>query len=156
MRPHSSHYRVGNIVYSILKFRQHCLHFWVYSDLTTSSTLECKDDFKDILPFIIELQAQRGHLFQCLGHLENPFLIITALWIRGGWKRKHYRHQETHNPQGQRNRGRAAETRQRAAMQTNTADVRPPSLINGCGCLLCPPANNTCCEEHLLLTATRD
>lgn len=51
--------------------------------------------------------------------------------------------QEPQNPQGQRNVGRGAEMRQRATMQTNTADVGPLSLINGCGCLLFSPANNT-------------
>ncbi len=58
-------------------------------------------------------------------------------------KINHYKHQDTQNPQGQRNRGRAAEMKLRAAMQTNTADVGPLGLINGAGCLLCPPANIT-------------
>lgn len=53
---------------------------------------------------------------------------------------------------------RAAEMRRRATMQTNTAEVGPASLINGCGCLLYPPANNTAARSiyHFLRCAINE
>lgn len=98
------------------------------------------------LPFSLgRLQVQERQFGLLSGpHLEAASLIAnTVLGVQGGGRRNYYSHRQTQSPQGQRDGGRARETGKRAAMQTNTADVSPPRLINGCGCLLCPPANNT-------------